>query len=218
MTDHKSIAAALAAAQSEMKPPEKNAENPAFKRDGKPMKYADLTSVVESVRAPLTKHGICWGWRSVEFMNGLAMECYLKHGASDTELACAVPMHLDRETMHGLKSAYTYAKRIGLESLTGQAPADDDDGNAASEHMAKSAPAPRQQAKPAPDRSDAAEKAKEYLSEADTVADLAERWGKLPKETQRIPAVISAKDARKAELTLPAQSPITDDHIPYEGK
>ena len=67
---------------------------------------------------------------------------------------------------------------------------------------------------------DAADKAKEYLSEADTVADLAERWGKLPKETQRIPAVISAKDARKAQLTPkePDQSPITDDHIPYEGK
>jgi len=215
MTDHKSIAAALAAAQSEMKPPEKNAENPAFKREGKPMKYADLTSVVESVRAPLTKHGICWGWRSVEFMNSLAMECYLKHGASGTELACAVPMHLDRQNMHGLKSAYTYAKRIGLESLTGQAPADDDDGNAASEHMAKAAPAPRQQSKPAPDHSQAVT----YLQEADTLPDLAERWEKLPKETKRIPAVISAKDARKDELKPPEPKQDTaamlDDEIPH---
>ena len=216
MTDHKSIAAALAAAQSEMKPPEKNAENPAFKRDGKPMKYADLTSVVESVRAPLTKHGICWGWRSVEFMNGLAMECYLKHGASDTELACAVPMHLDRQNMHGLKSAYTYAKRIGLESLTGQAPADDDDGNAASEHMAKAAPAPRQQPKPAPDHSEAMA----YLQAADTLDELKRRWDNLPEADKTIPVLIRATNARKAALTPkePEQSPITDDHIPYEGK
>ena len=64
---------------------------------------------------------------------------------------------------------------------------------------------------------DAAEKAKGYLSEADTVADLAERWGKLPKETQRIPAVISAKDARKAELTAPEAKakPVIDDEIKY---
>ena len=143
MTDtpkHKNVHQALAAAQAEMQPPEKNATNPAFKRDGKPLKYADLTSVVESVRGPLTKHGIDWGWRSVEFMGGLAMEAVLTHGETETEITCAVPMYVDRNNMHGLKSAYTYAKRIGLESVTGQAPADDDDGNVASE-----APPPRQE-------------------------------------------------------------------------
>ena len=143
MTDtpkHKNVHQALAAAQAEMQPPEKNATNPAFKRDGKPLKYADLTSVVESVRAPLTRHGVSWGWRSVEFMNGLAMEAVLTHGETETEITCVVPMYVDRNNMHGLKSAYTYAKRIGLESVTGQAPADDDDGNVASE-----APPPRQE-------------------------------------------------------------------------
>ena len=63
--------------------------------------------------------------------------------------------------------------------------------------------APRQQEKPA---HDAADQAKAYLAEAETLADLAERWGKLPKETQRIPAVIEAKDNRKAALTKPEEA------------
>ena len=74
--------------------------------------------------------------------------------------------------------------------------------------------APRHQSKPAPDHSQPVI----YLQEAETLPHLAERWGKLPKETQRIPAVIRAKDARKAQLTPkePAQSPITDDEIPHQ--
>lgn len=206
---HENIEVALSAAQSEMRPPEKNAENPAFKRDGKPMKYADLTSVVESIRVPLTKNGICWGWRSVVFMDGLAMECYLKHGATGTELTCAVPMHLDRQNMHGLKSAYTYAKRIGLESVTGQAPADDDDGNAASETPAKAAP--RQQAKPAVD----VDQCIAYINEADDLDHLKAAWGNLPTDAKTIPAVIAAKDKRKDELTAQPADAVTQDEIPY---
>jgi DNA-binding transcriptional MocR family regulator len=43
---------------------------------------------------------------------------------------------VDKNNMQGMKSATTYAKRIGLESLSGVAPDTDDDGNAA----AKAAP------------------------------------------------------------------------------
>jgi hypothetical protein len=50
-------------------------------------------------------------------------------------------MIVDRQNMQGMKSAVTYAKRVGLESLSGLAP-EDDDGNAAA-----SAPPPKQQAK-----------------------------------------------------------------------
>ena len=41
--------------------------------------------------------------------------------------------------MQGYKSATTYAKRIGIESLTGIAP-EDDDGNAAAKAPPKAAP------------------------------------------------------------------------------
>jgi hypothetical protein len=46
-----------------------------------------------------------------------------------------VPLIVNKNDMQGMKSATTYAKRIGLESLTGIAP-EDEDGNAA----AKAAP------------------------------------------------------------------------------
>lgn len=125
------IFTALAAAQAEMKAPVKNAENPGFKRGKDPAMYADLESVVESVRGPLSSHGINWR-HGMEYINDqMHMVTYLDHGASGTNIKCPVPLFMDRQNMHGLKSAITYAKRIGLESVTGQAPADDDDGNLA---------------------------------------------------------------------------------------
>lgn len=133
MANHANVHVALAAAQADMRLPEKNAENPGFKRDGKPMKYADLSSVVESIRVPLTRHGLAWGWRSAFSADaGLwVWDAYIVHGASGTEVSCAVPVNSGTGNSHAFKSAVTYAKRIGLESVSGQAPGDDDDGNAA---------------------------------------------------------------------------------------
>jgi hypothetical protein len=63
------------------------------------------------------------------------MRTVLAHGATDTQVSCDVPLIIGKNDMQGYKSASTYAKRIGLESLTGVAP-EDDDGTAA----AKAAP------------------------------------------------------------------------------
>ena len=52
--DHKSIFAALAAAQMEMGPALKDSANPAFRS-----KYADLASVMQACMGALNKHGIC---------------------------------------------------------------------------------------------------------------------------------------------------------------
>ena len=202
MTDHKSIAAALAAAQSEMGKALKDSTNPHFRS-----KYADLGNVMDACLPALNKNGIAVFQPVGRDVLGVYVDTVLLH-TSGERLECRVPLILGKNDMQGFGSAQTYARRYGLMTMAGIAP-EDDDGNAA----AKSAPAPRQQSKPAPDHSQAVT----YLQEADTLPDLAERWGKLPKETQRIPAVISAKDARKAELTPkePDQSPITDDEIPY---
>lgn len=66
-------------------------------------------------------------------------------------------------------------------------------------------------------QNEAVEKAKEYLSEADSFDELKRRWEGIPTDTQRAPAVIKAKDDRKAALGKPAteQKPIIDDEIPY---
>ena len=131
MTEHKNVYVALAAAQSEMEQVVKGSVNPAFKS-----RYAALDDVVQVVRPALNKHGIAYFHQIITDERGSVMRTVLFHGMSGTEVHCDVPLIVDRNNMQGFKSATTYAKRIGVESLTGIAPQDDEDGNAA----AKAAP------------------------------------------------------------------------------
>lgn len=127
---HKNIYIALAAAQSEMGPLVKGSNNPHFKS-----KYADLADLVTAVRGPLNNNGIAFFHCIVRTEAGQDMRTVLMHGESETSIECDVPLIVSKNDMQGMKSATTYAKRVGLESVTGIA-ADDDDGNAA----AKAAP------------------------------------------------------------------------------
>jgi hypothetical protein len=122
MTTHKNIYEALAAAQGEFGKVTKGATNPAFKS-----KYASLADVASVVIPVMNTHG-CAVLHYV--VDGNAMRTEFVHGASETKVACDVPLIVDKNNMQGMKSATTYAKRIGLESLSGIAP-EDDDGNAA---------------------------------------------------------------------------------------
>lgn len=130
MTEHKNIYMALCAAQAGMGKVVKGATNPAFKS-----KYADLADVVSVAMPALTEQGIAMFHMMVRDEQGAVMRTMLVHGASETSVSCDVPLIINKNDMQGMKSATTYAKRIGLESLTGIAP-EDDDGNAA----AKAAP------------------------------------------------------------------------------
>lgn len=124
MTQHKNIYEALCAAQQEFGTVQKGSTNPAFKS-----KYADLADVAGVVIPTLARNGVC----VVHYFTGEnlgAMRTEFVHGASETRVACDVPLVVDKNNMQGMKSATTYAKRIGLESLSGVAP-EDDDGNAA---------------------------------------------------------------------------------------
>ena len=135
MTTHKNIYIALAAAQTEMGPVVKGAVNPHFRS-----KYADLADVMQVALPALNKHGIA-PWHSTVFADGTTiMRTTLSHGESDTHINCDVPLIVAKNDMQGMKSATTYAKRIGIESLTGIAP-EDDDGNAAAKAAPKSQPA-----------------------------------------------------------------------------
>jgi ERF superfamily len=137
---HLNVYAALAAAQSEMEPVTKDAKNAAFKKpDGSVSRYADLVAVVDAVRPALTKHGLAYFHQMVIFDEKPAMRTVIYHGASDTHIACDVPLIVAANNMQGMKSATTYAKRIGLESVTGVAP-EDDDGNAAAKAPPKEEP------------------------------------------------------------------------------
>ncbi len=138
MTTHKNIYIALASAQADMGAVVKGSTNPHFKS-----KYADLADVMSVVLPALNAHGIA-AWHSVTFPDGQNyMRTTLSHGESETHINCDVPLLVSKNDMQGMKSATTYAKRIGIESLTGIAP-EDDDGHAAS----KAPPPPPQTVSP----------------------------------------------------------------------
>lgn len=122
MTQHRNVYSALAAAQAEMDPARKGSTNPAFKS-----RYADLADIVTACRAALNAHGLAFFHTMVE---GAVLRTVIVHGETETLIECDVPLIVAKNDMQGMKSAVTYAKRIGLESLTGIAP-EDDDGNAA---------------------------------------------------------------------------------------
>ena len=130
MTEHKNIYAALAAAQSEFGKVTKGATNPAFKS-----KYADLADVASVVIPVMNAHGCA----VIHYLVENAMRTEFYHAASETSVRCDVPLIVDKQNMQGMKSATTYAKRIGLESLSGIAP-EDDDGNAAAKAAPKFVP------------------------------------------------------------------------------
>jgi hypothetical protein len=125
MTEHKNIYMALAAAQANMGQVFKGATNPHFQS-----KYANLADVMQVATPALNAEGVA-AWHSVVNEEGTSyMRTTLSHGATDTHINCDVPLLVGKNDMQGMKSATTYAKRIGIESLTGIAP-EDDDGNAA---------------------------------------------------------------------------------------
>lgn len=133
MTKEANIYTVLAEAQLEFGTVTKGSTNPAFKS-----KYADLADVASVVIPTLAGKGVC----VLHYVVGdeaKAMRTEFVHGATQSKVYCDVPLIVNKNDMQGMKSATTYAKRIGLESLSGIAP-EDDDGNDA----AKAPPARRE--------------------------------------------------------------------------
>ena len=204
---HKNVYVALAQAQAEMGPLVKGSVNPAFKS-----KYADLADLTAAVREPLTRNGLSF-YHSMVLGDRDLMRTSLVHGESDTRIDCDVPLIVDRNNMQGMKSATTYAKRIGLESVTGIAP-EDDDGNAA----AKSPPVIDERA------AFDAEVAQTIraIGREKTLEGLGAMWADLNRTSPAIAKdgrVIKAKDDRKVAIAPPADptpnADIDGDQIPY---
>ena len=198
----KGIATALAKAQANMGKALKQANNPHFRS-----KYADLGNVMDACLPALNEAGIALIQPTGEDEHGRYVETILIHGESGESLTCRVPLIVSKNDMQGYGSAVTYARRYGLMAMAGIAP-EDDDGHAASKAPPKQE---QRQQKPQETDAEAIERAKEYLSEADSLDDLKERWGRIPKPVQANADVIAAKDDAKERLN----KPIIDDEIPY---
>jgi hypothetical protein len=119
---HKNVFTALCAARGMMSPAKKTSTNPAFKS-----RYADLASVFDAVIPALNANGITL----LHILRIDVMDTVLVHGETDTSITCTVPLIVAKHDMQGMKSATTYAKRIGTESLCAIAPEDDDGIDAA---------------------------------------------------------------------------------------
>ena len=120
-----SLAAALAKAQGEMEGAAKANVNPHFKS-----KYADLASVWDACRAPLSKHGLSILQPVKADGAKVTVTTILAHSSGEW-IEESLTMTAGQNTPQGVGSAITYGRRYGLASMVGIAP-EDDDGNAAS--------------------------------------------------------------------------------------
>lgn len=128
------ISAALAKAQASMGAAVKDATNPHFRS-----KYADLASVVDAVRGPLTANGITFTQWAESAENGVSVTTMLSHSSGEW-MSGATFVPVNKVDAQGYGSSITYAKRYGLQSACG-VPSDDDDGNAAAAAAPKITPA-----------------------------------------------------------------------------
>jgi hypothetical protein len=121
------LAEALAKAQGAIEGAKKDQSNPYFKS-----RYADLSSVWEACRKPLSDNGLA----IVQIPYNLepetvTIETLLTH-ASGEWIKSVITMRPVKADPQGLGSCITYARRYSLAAMVGVAP-EDDDGNAASQ-------------------------------------------------------------------------------------
>ena len=125
------LAAALAKAQSEIKPPTKDKTVEMALKSGRKVKYsyADLSTVLEAVRGPLTKNGLTLS-HATDAENGtFKLSARLMHASGQwIEATYPLPTGASPQDMG---SAITYARRYTACALIGIATEDDEDGEVA---------------------------------------------------------------------------------------
>lgn len=143
---------ALARAFARIEAAKKDSENPHFRN-----KYADLASVTEAIKGPLTSEGFSWP-QTIAMEDGLVVVTqWLRRKGVAIQSVLPMPIG-DKATPQQIGSAITYARRYALSAMVGVAP-DDDDGNAASSsgggqvraparQRSASKPKPQQEKKP----------------------------------------------------------------------
>jgi hypothetical protein len=119
------LAAALAKAQGEMTGALKDKTNPHFKSS-----YADLASVWDAARGPLSKNGLAVLQPPSADGARVTVTTILTHSSGEW-VESTFTMTATQNTPQGVGSCLTYARRYALASMLGIAP-EDDDGNEAS--------------------------------------------------------------------------------------
>ncbi len=120
------IAAALAAAQGEMKNPLKDSDNPFFKS-----KYADLAANIDAAKPALAKHGIACVQNAYNVDGAIAVTTRLIHASGqwiETDALMATPKDTAPQSVG---TCVSYMRRYQFGPAVGLA-GEDDDGNASS--------------------------------------------------------------------------------------
>lgn len=129
MNELNELAAALAAAQGEIEPAPKDADNPYFKS-----KYSSLPTIREAVRGAFAKNGLSVVQMPEVADGQLRLRTVLMHSSGQT-LDCGVlAADVDLTNPQKIGSAITYFRRYALAAISQTVSDEDDDGNAASQN------------------------------------------------------------------------------------
>lgn len=158
MTTHDTLAAALAAFQTEVPRIEKGKTAQAGKYS---YDYADLSDVTAVVLPLLGKHGLAWSAAPTVTDNGFVLEYQLAH-VSGEAITGTYPLPPANTPPQQMGSAITYARRYALCSVTGVAPGGDDDDAQAAQQAARH---PQNQAQHSPRAPRKAAPSQEVLEE-----------------------------------------------------
>jgi hypothetical protein len=132
----KELATALSKAQGEFEHAKKDTDNPFFKST-----YADLASVIDAAKKPLSANGLAVAQITDTDENGnISLETILMHTSGEW-ISGKYPIRPVKTDPQSMGSAITYARRYAFSAMTGIA-ADDDDGNAASHASTNAKQAP----------------------------------------------------------------------------
>ena len=122
------ISTALSLAQGAIKPASKDSTNPHFKS-----KYADLASVIEAIREPLSKNGLSIVQESITSSEGVSVWTRILHNSGQWIETGPLTVPMSKLDAHGVGSAGSYAKRYSILGALNVSSMDlDDDGNEAS--------------------------------------------------------------------------------------
>ena len=190
------LASALSKAQASMKPAHKGADNPFHNS-----KYADLCSVWETCRKPLTDNGLAVIQTADADIKSVTVSTRLVHTSGQwVESTLAMPNA--KPTPQGIGSVLTYARRYSLAAIVGVAPEGDDDDAEASE---KSSRKPQAYQRPEPVDQQTVDTAIAHLDGMDTQADVERFMGIVVKSKDNNPAtktaITNAARKRWVELT-----------------
>lgn len=129
------LAEALAKAQGEITGAVKDSQNPFFKSN-----YADLASVWDACRGPLSKYGLSVIQTTESNIEaGICVITLLAH-SSGQWVRGVLPILALKKDPQGVGSAITYARRYALAAIAGIAQVDDDAQSAQGRRVAPEAP------------------------------------------------------------------------------